>query len=1354
MKDTWSRLLHRYDPLAREPLFLAVVGISVFLLALTRSLLSTHLQLLEIFLLLSLLVVVPLALSLCPHPMTQGPQQELLIASIRMYPVGALLGAVSIFLRPGPTTALLAVPWVLAVGLASLSGLARFARRGFASAEELAIDLGLMYLPMAGFWFVAYRLGTQPLGVPKLIVLLAAVHFINAGFTALFLTGITARWLAARGYKNARLCLIYTTIAGLVCPIAVAFAIAYSWRWLELSSAFGMEAGYFILSLIILLKVVPHLPARAARYLLGVSGAGFFIGMCFAMAYTFKILSIPQMVGSHGYVMSMAVCLCGLTAWVIVGPISARQPREHTYFQETASEFSFYFFVVFVGQMLLTARLVTFWKLEPSGQFTAWFSSNLSLMNGVLMPLGATAGICLLAAMYFSRRSQPQWTWFTAATVCWMLIMAAFPLFFLNANKQLATLGALSASEIAELLRRWGQWHYFRIVFGLAALPLILRAIGIVPPDQRDDDRWPGVATLISSASAAVYGLFTGTLLLTAILMIGWQRMSPADFLSWFGSNAQPTSALLMPLASLTGLLAVASLVSSYPSGGRRLSWMVGAVAFLMGIFLMNLLFFNAANAKLVSGLSPDQATVLLRQWANWHWVRLLCGLCGLYCATRALRPAETVEEARSRREHQRIAEAHSHRIGSAQTGDYQSVAEIAAGLEQFQQKFVATQDRRALFATTYLTMIHEMRRQLAANLFSDQAWIARYSLALANRYRRAILNYDVGSPAEVPECWRTAFTVAGQRSELVAQDLLLALNAHINYDHTMALVDVGVFPDSDRKYQDYFRVNAVLTASIKPVMQRIAQLYAPGMAIADDLAASLNRIATSYEMERSRDAAWRRAVEIARAPDEPTRIALETRLEESSARAARELVAPNKSHGWLLKLLRTVESSNAVELPPGNLGLPWLGQSLAFARDPAGLLQERFKRYGPVSKLRLLGNNMVCLVGPEAFGFLTDERRFAREGANPPQWRELMDWGCSPLIDGERRLRRKRLVLQSFTPEAVADYVAIIQTILTAYLARWERMGQFSWLEEFRTYSFAVADALYLGSEVSTRPKEDTKYIDRCYLGMRSIPVNLPFTAFGRAIRARNRILQEIEQSVRVHRDESRTDVMSHLLAARDEAGSGLTVDEIKMEVLQFYYASWGAMYAVLSCLVIALAQYPEVRKRARDEVIEHLDGGPITLDALNQMGYLDQVTREVRRYYPLVATTLFTSAKETCEFGGYLIPQGWKAIGAIATSLHYPETFRDPESFDPSRFSAQNAASLPPNSYVAHGAGAPQGHRCSGEALADAHLKAFLAMVLPRFEWELPTQDLTLDPSKGIPFPRDGLQVVFRRRAVGATA
>jgi cytochrome P450 len=495
-----------------------------------------------------------------------------------------------------------------------------------------------------------------------------------------------------------------------------------------------------------------------------------------------------------------------------------------------------------------------------------------------------------------------------------------------------------------------------------------------------------------------------------------------------------------------------------------------------------------------------------------------------------------------------------------------------------------------------------------------------------------------------------------------------------------------------------------------------------------------------------------RRAVEISRAADELTRIALETRLEESSANTAHELIAPNKTHGWLLKLLRTVESSNAVELPPGNLGLPWLGQSLDFARDPAGLLQERFERYGPVFKLRLLGNNMVCLVGPEAFTFLTDERQFAREGANPPQWRELMDWGCSPLIDGERRLRRKRMVLQSFTPEALADYIAIIQTILTAYLARWERMGQFSWLEEFRTYSFAVADALYLGSEAAPRTKEDTKYIDRCYLGMRSIPINLPFTPFGRAIRARDRILHEIKQSAKAHREEPRTDVMSHLLAARDESGSGLTVEEIQMEVLQFYYASWGAMYAVLSCLVIALAQHSEVRKRAREEVIKCLNGGPITLDALNQMGYLDQVTREVRRYYPLVATTLFASAKETCEFGGYLIPKGWKAIGAIATSLHYPKTFRDPDRFDPDRFAPENAAPLPPNSYVAHGAGAPQGHRCSGEPLADAHLKAFLAMVLPRFEWHLPTQDLTLNPSKGIPFPRDGLQVVFRRREVEA--
>ena len=60
--------------------------------------------------------------------------------------------------------------------------------------------------------------------------------------------------------------------------------------------------------------------------------------------------------------------------------------------------------------------------------------------------------------------------------------------------------------------------------------------------------------------------------------------------------------------------------------------------------------------------------------------------------------------------------------------------------------------------------------------------------------------------------------------------------------------------------------------------------------------------------------------------------------------------------------------------VPPGRLGLPWLGETTAIARSNHGFYTDRFERYGPIFKTRLFGINFVVLSGAEAFHrFATD---------------------------------------------------------------------------------------------------------------------------------------------------------------------------------------------------------------------------------------------------------------------------------------------------------------------------------------------------------------------------------------------
>lgn len=72
-----------------------------------------------------------------------------------------------------------------------LIGLRRLRTRR--SLAELCITAGFLYLPVGGFWWLAYKWGWQPLGFSGLIVGLTGIHFHYAGFAAAVVSGLVAR---------------------------------------------------------------------------------------------------------------------------------------------------------------------------------------------------------------------------------------------------------------------------------------------------------------------------------------------------------------------------------------------------------------------------------------------------------------------------------------------------------------------------------------------------------------------------------------------------------------------------------------------------------------------------------------------------------------------------------------------------------------------------------------------------------------------------------------------------------------------------------------------------------------------------------------------------------------------------------------------------------------------------------------------------------------------------------------------------------------------------------------------------------------------------------------------------------
>ena len=435
--------------------------------------------------------------------------------------------------------------------------------------------------------------------------------------------------------------------------------------------------------------------------------------------------------------------------------------------------------------------------------------------------------------------------------------------------------------------------------------------------------------------------------------------------------------------------------------------------------------------------------------------------------------------------------------------------------------------------------------------------------------------------------------------------------------------------------------------------------------------------------------------------------------------------------------------------LPPGSLGLPWIGETLAFVKDSFAFFAERRKKHGPVFKTRLLGEPVVCLMGPDAVSFFYDPRYFTRVDASLPQLRELLHPEAIPFLDQSPvHAVRRQLLLQAFTPEALAGYVPFLERIAHRYLANWERTASLLWVPELQAMCFDAANTLFAGAGPDASDRAAFGAFANMSAGFLALPVKLPFTRYGRALKGRDELRAYIHERItETPGTAGAGHVLGRLRAARAQTGEALGQKELEIETLHLFFGAFAVITGALANVGIALAEHADVRERARNEVKAVTPSGPLDLETLTRLTYLTQVGKEVRRYYKLVPATFFARVKEDCEFQGYRLPKGTKAIACLRETMHDPATFPAPQTFDPDRFSPARAEDKQPNRFIPHGGGPWDGHRCAGERLAELMIQVYTTLLLRDYTWELPSSDRALTGGELVPMPKDGLPVRFAR-------
>jgi Family of unknown function (DUF5995) len=220
-----------------------------------------------------------------------------------------------------------------------------------------------------------------------------------------------------------------------------------------------------------------------------------------------------------------------------------------------------------------------------------------------------------------------------------------------------------------------------------------------------------------------------------------------------------------------------------------------------------------------------------------------------------------------------------------------QSDSTVVDRMQELITRWEALADRRATFLTCYMMMTRNMLAAIDRQEFEDPTWVAALLRRFADYYFVALEEYEQDH-AKAPMVWKIAHDATCDRRVMAVQELLLGVNAHINYDLVFALVDL-LGPEWDAlsedrraaRYADHSRVNDVIGRTIDDVQGQVLERDSRFLALIDNLLGPVDELLTSRLIAHWRDTVWHNAVRLLEAREAGERDRLIEEIEQDAIR-------------------------------------------------------------------------------------------------------------------------------------------------------------------------------------------------------------------------------------------------------------------------------------------------------------------------------------------------------------------------------------------------------------------------------------------------------------------------------------
>jgi cytochrome P450 len=444
------------------------------------------------------------------------------------------------------------------------------------------------------------------------------------------------------------------------------------------------------------------------------------------------------------------------------------------------------------------------------------------------------------------------------------------------------------------------------------------------------------------------------------------------------------------------------------------------------------------------------------------------------------------------------------------------------------------------------------------------------------------------------------------------------------------------------------------------------------------------------------------------------------------------------------------LEEDEPVRLPPAR-SLPRLLQTVRFGMRPMSFNLAARAELGDVWRVQLLSRaeEFVVTSHPDHVESLMKAKPAdapSLTGESP--LRPVLGPNSVLTSVGERHMRQRKLLLPPFHGDAVERYVQMISEVAEREIDGWQTGAPFALVPRMQAVTLAVIMGGIFGIEgTPARGTGEHRFFNtiRRMVAISTHPLwqlvelrNLGrLEARGVLRRLLEVVDRELYSMIRARRArgerDGASDVLSLLLATRDEDGEALSDEELRDELLTLVLAGHETTANSLAWTFERLLRMPAAYTRLREAVRSgDEDAGD----------YIEATIHEGMRVRPVIPM-IVRMARRRWRLGEYVIPAETPVAVSIVALHHREDVYPHPHAFRPERFLGRKPGTY---TWLPFGGGI---RRCLGATLAMAEQRVVLGAIARRTDLEAP--DTAPEPARQrnvTMIPRHGGRVIVRAK------